>query len=176
MILYGLQHSCMTLKNNNRIDAWQARQLRRVIGIKASYYSRTTNDIVLKQADTTTFSQQILANQIKYLGRILRAEDHETIKTITLTKSRNYRTLDSHRRKGHPRAHWLPTLTQDIDELIHSTPSHLPHSFPTTPSFHPTFFPYAALSHLAADFSQWSKVCSLPTRRLPTLQTQHGDT
>ena len=167
MILYGLHHSCLTQTNLDKLDAWQARQLRRVLKIKASFYSRTPNSTVIKQADTPLLSAIVLRNQIQYLGRILRAENYETIKTITLTRHCNYRTLTARRRRGHPRDHWLPTLVEDIhDTLATLPPSHsLPH-----PAITLSPFPYAALSQLAADSTHWRRVSELPTRRFTTPQ------
>ena len=50
ILIYGLDHLTLTDKQLLRIDAYYYRFLRRSIGIKASYYSRISNQTVWEQA------------------------------------------------------------------------------------------------------------------------------
>ncbi|CAE8732236.1 unnamed protein product [Polarella glacialis] len=47
-----------------------ARCLRRILRIPASYYSRVSNKTVLDRADSKQLSQQLLAQQPRYFGKL----------------------------------------------------------------------------------------------------------
>ena len=46
MVLYGLEYSAITHHMERKLDAWQARHLRRVLDIKTSMISHITNEDV----------------------------------------------------------------------------------------------------------------------------------
>lgn len=161
MILYALHHTFLSIKSRRTLDAWQARQLRRVLGIKAAYYSRTANTLVIKQAKTHLLSDIVDTRQKQYLGHILRAENNNTITTVCIDRSYNYRTLSSAKREGHPRSHWLPQAVKLVhDSTYNRHPPHLPH----LNKGNPTQFP-CALFCWAKDRQIWRSLSALPTLR-----------
>ena len=62
-LMYGLDTLTLTQRQLHRIDAQFIRFLRRVIGIKASYYSRISNEEVLYQAYRPTLPSALLEYQ-----------------------------------------------------------------------------------------------------------------
>ena len=174
MVLYALHHTFLSAKSRRTLDAWQARQLRRVLGIKAAYYSRTPNTSVITQANTHLLSDMVDMKQKQYLGHVLRAPFDEltgackpvgeyTITTVCTDRSSNYRVLSSARREGHPRSHWLPQAVHLMQNSIahdNHRPPHLPHLHQGNPSQFP-----CALSRWAQDRIKWQSLCALPTLR-----------
>ena len=113
LVLYGLQYSWLTLSDKRKLDAWQARILRRTLGIKASMISHITNADVLKQASTTPITTQFEHAQIKYFGHILRAAEREDISyTVCFSKTGSARLLSSRRRHGHPCDKWTNRILE----------------------------------------------------------------
>ena len=65
----------MEPKHFHKLDAWYFQQLRRVLGIKSSYYSRISNQEVWKQAGRPiTPSQSVLSQQFRLLLQTMQAD------------------------------------------------------------------------------------------------------
>ena len=50
--MYGLDSITLTTKDLNRIDGFWFRFLRRIVGIKASFYCKITNEEMCRKANT----------------------------------------------------------------------------------------------------------------------------
>ena len=66
MVMYALHHSWLIKSHMRAIDTWQAKTLRRVLRIKASMISHTTNAYIISLARTQPISSLIRAQRFKY--------------------------------------------------------------------------------------------------------------
>ena len=82
MLTYGMESACLTQHNFHRLDVFQAQCK---LNIKATYYTEvldptaitTTNSQVIQQAQMPTVSQIITAQQLKFLGHVLRGSQED---------------------------------------------------------------------------------------------------
>ena len=100
MVLDGLHYAWLTKDLLKRLDAWQARKLRRVLGIKAAYYSRVSNQYVLSRAGTKTFSDILQFDRLRYLGHILRSPTSAAEFSVCFEPSVRIRTLRGNNTRG----------------------------------------------------------------------------
>merc|ERR1711904_200515 len=69
-LLYGLSTAWLNTAEQRRLNGFQARCLRRVCNIKASYVSRVSNAKVLEKAGQITFLKQLLKQQLKLFRKV----------------------------------------------------------------------------------------------------------
>ncbi len=72
-LLYGLSCCCLTAADKRRLDGFQARCLRQVLGIKPAFYSRISNKEVLRRAEHSAATHILAHQQLMMLGKVLRA-------------------------------------------------------------------------------------------------------
>ena len=114
-IIYGLESVPFIEQDCNRLDAFQYRGLRHILQIKHPFWSHVKNKHVLELASTrasTTPNKQIIPlpqrlvhRQIKLHGHIIRAEDLDLMKTVSMHQD-GTRRKTLHRRTGRPRSKW----------------------------------------------------------------------
>ena len=112
MLMYALHHSWLIKSQMRALDSWQAKTLRRVLRIKASMISHTTNAYILSLARTQPISSLIRAQRFKYYGHILRTSQDNAIRNICLTPACTQRRLTIKRKKGRPLDNWLRKVSQ----------------------------------------------------------------
>ena len=66
------------------MDGFQAQCLRRILKIPAAFYSRVSNETVLKRARATQVSKRVLQQQLLYFGKIARNEDADPLRVCTM--------------------------------------------------------------------------------------------
>ena len=114
-LTYGLFSEALTAKEKQRIDGFQARSLRRILRIPASYYSRIPNATVLKIAAETTLSSKIEKLQTKYLQKLwARPNDDPVKRCIFEVDGATVRKTAGTRKRGRPRTAWLPGVWQKL--------------------------------------------------------------
>ena len=119
LVMYGLHYSWLTKLRLQQLDTFQAKILRRTLGIKASMISRMRNDTVLKLAKTTPLSHQIQVQQNRYFGHVLRAaERDDPVHTVCFSKDGTTRRLSSRRREGHPTQKWTSQLVDRTNKFF----------------------------------------------------------
>ena len=67
-LLYGLSCCCFTVSDLRRLDGFQAKCLRKVIGVAPSYYSGVSNKDVLHIAGHRKASSRLADQQVVLLG------------------------------------------------------------------------------------------------------------
>jgi hypothetical protein len=70
VLFYGLKTVWLSAVSRRRLDGFYVRCLRKILRIPASYYSRVSNKTVLDRADSKQLSQQLLAQQLCYFGKL----------------------------------------------------------------------------------------------------------
>jgi hypothetical protein len=110
-LLYGLSSACFTKAELRRLDGFQSKCLRTVLGVAPSYYSRVSNLAVLRQASWERLSTQLQRRRLTYLGKVLRAEEAHPLRTCSMVPGTDT-PLTHHyiRRVGRPRKEWLSSL------------------------------------------------------------------
>ena len=158
MILYGLEYSTITQGMEQKMDAWQANHLRRVLNIKVSMISHETNASVLKKANDAPLSVHIYSRQLKYFGHVLRANTDTTEHTVCFDHAGNHAMIRAKKRVGRPKYHWAPNLMDKLVNKYHLTQT--THLF-TTPSSASLLRPF---KDLALDRRSWARLVAAPTR------------
>ena len=164
-----MESACLSQHNFHRLDAFQAQCLRKILNIKATYFTEVldpstqtiTNTQVIQQSKMPTISQTITALQLKFLGHVLRGSQEDLSTQICFTRAWIYRgglTGDG-LRKGLTKQHWLDQATnaawsifqqQNLTETLYS-------KSPSLPGAHLT------LHRIAQDRQFWREAAKLPT-------------
>ena len=169
MLTYGMESACLTQHNFHRLDAFQAQCLRKILNIKATYYTEVldptaptvTNSQVIQQANMPTITNIITAQQLKFLGHVLRGSQEDLCTQVCFTQAWVYRgglTGDG-LRKGLTKLHWLDQATnaawnilqeQNYTEVMYSQTPVLPYA-------------HLTLHRIAQDRQFWREAAKLPT-------------
>eukprot|EP00972_Heterocapsa_arctica_P013816 2037709-Heterocapsa_arctica.AAC.1 len=89
-LLYGLETLSLTDTDISKLDALQIRGLRKILGIKHSYWSRVSNTYIMIQANNRArlppnkaiqqMSDTLIRKQVTLFGHLLRAPEHDLMK------------------------------------------------------------------------------------------------
>jgi len=121
-LLYGLACCVLIKAEKRRLDGFQARCIRQLMGIKPAYYSRVSNKTVLDRAGHVTASSLLAQQQLMMLGRILRAPLGSALRTSALVDHTLRPTTAQYvRRVGRPRLEWIPLMLQEAHARNTST-------------------------------------------------------
>ena len=100
-LIYGLDTMTLTEKHLARIDAYYIRFLRRVVNIKASYYSRIPNHTVWRTANYPRKPSSFLNTaQIKMIDAVFNADPSEPIHHVVFSSAYRDRIIVTGRRRG----------------------------------------------------------------------------
>ena len=137
-VLYGLAACCLNVVQKRRLNAFQCRCLRKLLGISPAYFSRVSNAEVLRRASSQPLADTLLDQQLHLLGKVLRTTRESPLRSCAFVPGTD-QPLVSHyvRRVGRPRKEWVPTLLEAAN------------SRNTSP---------LALSVLANDPAKWQRV------------------
>ena len=104
----------MEPKHFAKLDAWYFTLLRRVLGIKASYYSRIPNKEVWTQAGKPYLpSQLVLAEQFRLLLQALKADTMEPQHHVVFAPAYKDRVgMQRNHKRGPPPPHWLSLVSK----------------------------------------------------------------
>ena len=110
-LLYGLGSQCLTAAETRRLDGFQNRCVRKIIGIKPAYFSKVSNATVLQRAEHPAASSGLLQCQLRRLGKVLGCEDGEPRKDVSLVPGQLRSATDRYaRRVGRPSKEWIPSV------------------------------------------------------------------
>ena len=109
VLLHGVPTLTMENKHFAKVDSWFFAHLRRVLGIKASYYSHITNKEVWLQAGRPVVpSQMVLAAQFRLLLSSLNASPQEPMHHVAFSPGLKDRvSCYKNHKTGPPPPHWL---------------------------------------------------------------------
>ena len=113
-LTYGLDTLSLEVRHLKPIDAWYYQHLRRSIGIKASYYSRVSNNQVWIQAGKPAIpSQQLVSSQLRQLANILtRSTSDPRYHVVFSPGCRDRVKFTKGTKRGHPQRYWLELITE----------------------------------------------------------------
>ena len=106
-LLYGL--------GSASLDSFQIKALREMLGIKHSYHSHVSNEVVTQRANQrvrlkegktiTKMFEKLVDRQIKFMAHLLRVEEDDLTKTCTINQN-GFRISAGFKRTGRPRIKW----------------------------------------------------------------------
>ena len=112
-LTYGLESLTLQDKFLKKIDAFYIRFLRRIIGIKASYYSRISNNTVWQRAGYPKKPSEFLAKkQYKLISQVFQANDHDPVKNVVFNTGYRDRIQTKGRRRGGKIPYWIEVTTK----------------------------------------------------------------
>ena len=115
--------SAWLLKDDlKRLDGFYCRCLRAILGVKASFYSRDSNQTVLQRAGCKEVSSLIRQSQLALLGQVLEDESKRVLRKVAFHgESDDPETAFWVRRRGRPRQNWTERLS-DREQVIKQAP------------------------------------------------------
>ena len=106
-LLYCLHTGPLSTQALRRVDAFQARFLRRILGIQHSYISHAPNSEVLRRAGNHKFSQTLLYRQLMLLRKVAdQPSGHFMRNCVFEERSNSLKELKGPRKHGRPRKCW----------------------------------------------------------------------
>ena len=107
-VLYGLAGVCLTVAQQRRLNGFQNRCLRSVLGIQVSFISRISNAEVLRKSGHTIATDLLLVRQLHILGKVLRAPDDSPLRVPSLIPGTTHPATERYvRNVGRPRKEWI---------------------------------------------------------------------
>ena len=127
-LLYGLESASLTNAEYERLDAFLIKALRKMLGIKHSYHSHISNEVVMQRADqrirlregrkiTKMSEKKLVDRQIQFMSHILRAGESDITKTCTLDHN-GFRLSAGFKRTGRPRIKWYGQVMNSCFERL----------------------------------------------------------
>ena len=126
-LLYGLESASLTNAEYERLDSFQIKVLMNMLGIKHSYHSHISNEVVMQRANQrirlregrtiTKMSEKLVNRQIKFMSHLLRAEESDITKTCTVDHN-GFRISAGFKRTGRPRIKWYDQVMNSCFERL----------------------------------------------------------
>ena len=102
-LLYGLSGACLNKAQLRRLDGFQNRCLRYILGVKPSFISRISNHEVLRRANYFPASRLLLERQLQLFGKVLRASVSHPLRSASFAPGPIRAATDRYvRRPGRP--------------------------------------------------------------------------
>ena len=122
VLIYGLDSFTLTTPLMHRIDAYCLRFLRRVLGIKASYYSRIPNSEVYNKARRPKLPAQTLSDaQYKMMKEVFLSDMSDIPHSVVFNAAYKDRISNQGKRRGRPVPYWVEVMaSQYFPEVYHS--------------------------------------------------------
>ena len=112
-LLYSLHIAWLRKAELRKIDAFQAKCLRKILGIQHVFYSHVRNETVLQEADCSTLSTIIRRQQLLLLGRVAQLPPGDVMRTCIFHGGTfEPRMPNGRRQRGRPRQIWLAEVYQ----------------------------------------------------------------
>ena len=120
-MLYSLSSTCFTVAETRRLDGFQNRCLRKILGIKPAFISRVSNAKVLGKAGCFAASKQLQKRQLQLFGKILRCPDAHPLKQASFARNTSLPITDWYvRRRGRPNKEWVPEVKKQALQITDS--------------------------------------------------------
>ena len=95
-------------KQRRKLDGFQCRCLRRIVGILSLYWSRISNKDIRQRYGAIRFSFLLLEQQMIYFGKLFRSPESSLLRKLVFEgTSLELKKLHSKRRRGRPRSSWM---------------------------------------------------------------------
>jgi len=108
VLLYGAESWKMTTRINTKLETFQSRCLRRILGIY--WHDKVTNEEVRKRAGCKTVVKEVKIKRWKWLGHVCRMEKEAIPRTALRW------TPEGKRKRGRPKETWRRTVEKELKE------------------------------------------------------------
>ena len=105
-LLYGLQAAWLLKDARRRLDGFHAKCVRQILGIAPSYYSRVSNETVLKEMGAEQLSKTLHQRQLDYFGELARRPAACPVRCLIFNEDLSAKESSANRRRGRPRLTW----------------------------------------------------------------------
>ena len=120
-LLYCLNTTWLNKAELCKLDAFQARCLRQIAGIKPSFLSHVTNEYVRSSFHATLLRDSLLEQQLLYFGHVASRPTGDVLRdSIFIANSVSLNGFTGKRRRGCPRDTWSVKLHQIALEIAGS--------------------------------------------------------
>ena len=110
-LLFGLSSICLTRAQERRLDGFQNRCLRVVIGEKPAFLSRVSNAQVLDRSGHQAATQLLQKRQLQLLGKVLRSPEGHPLRSASFIPGTDHPLTERYvRRTGRPSKEWITHL------------------------------------------------------------------
>ena len=110
-LLYSLDSVHMTTAARKKLDGFQARCLRKILGVKSAYINRISNQFILQQFDASPLSATLLARQLEYFGLVANMP-MESPQRMLVFANNSLELKQQKLKRGRPRDTWAKKLKQ----------------------------------------------------------------
>ena len=108
VLMYGCETWKMNKCDENKIDVFQSRCLRRIFKIR--WQERITNKEVLKMAEIENLSEDVRRRRWKFIGHVMRKEPNNDCRTALTWAP------EGRRKRGRPRTTWRRTAEREMEK------------------------------------------------------------
>jgi len=118
-LLYAMATLVLTAAQRRKLNGFQNRCLRKIVGVQPSYVSRISNAIVLAKAGHTSASDLLRKKQLQLFGKVLRVESQHPLKRACFIPGTLIPVTDQYvRRVGRPSKEWVREVMQEAISLF----------------------------------------------------------
>ena len=121
-LLIALSAAWLNVAELRRLDGFQSRCLRSILGIRPAYYSRVSNKEVLHQAGQQPYSRHLLKQQLVMFGRVGRLPNEDPLRKLTFCPNSLDAACNRYvRRVGRPRNEWASELAEAATQIVNNS-------------------------------------------------------
>ena len=121
ILIYGLDTLTLTDKQINRIDDFYLKFLRRIVNIKALFYSRISNHVVWRtESSPKKPSYFLLDAQYNILAGVFRTDSSRPLRHVVFNSAYRDRIIVKGRRRGRKIPYFIETTTKRYSPRIWS--------------------------------------------------------
>ena len=126
-LLYSMVSLVLTTAQKRRLDGFQNRCLRKIIGVLPSYVSRVSNATVRARACYTPATDLLLKRRLQQLGKVLRSPEGHPLRTAAFIPNTLMPATERFvRRVGRPCKEWVREAISETSSLFGSLDAALP--------------------------------------------------
>ena len=115
-LTYSIEALCLRKAERDKLDAFQAQCLRKILKIPHSMISHVSNESVRQQARQHRLSSHILMKQLDLFGKLGGMPDSATRDAVFAPGSLNPPVLHGRRARGRPRLTWVRVMHEHASQ------------------------------------------------------------
>ena len=132
-LMYALETLYLNAAEIRKLDAFHHRCLRRIAGVKPSFYSHVSNQSVRDSLQAEPLKQVLLKRQLLYFGYLAAKPSNNVLRNFVFASgSVMLRPVDGPRRKGRPRSNWIQYLHKISLDIVGGDSSRLENLWAST--------------------------------------------
>ena len=114
-VMYGLESLWLLKSDKMRVDAFHCMCLRKIVGVLPSYYSRVTNESILKSSCQVKLSLQLENRQKRLFEKIQTLPISSQLRNLVCDEVGNPKDWAYRRGRGRPRQRWSRSVHRLFD-------------------------------------------------------------